>query len=51
MTKKPVDEVRKYLSSLGKKGGKSRTQQMTPEQRKELARKAAKARWSRKKGD
>lgn len=32
----------------GKKGGKARTESMTPEQRKELAQKAAEARWGKK---
>ena len=31
----------------GKKGGKARAQKLTPEQRSEIARKAAKARWAR----
>ncbi len=31
----------------GLKGGKARTDSMTPEQRSELARKAAKARWAK----
>jgi len=31
----------------GKKGGKARAAQMTPEERKELATKAARARWSK----
>jgi hypothetical protein len=31
----------------GKKGGKSRMAALTPEQRSELARKAARARWSK----
>lgn len=31
----------------GKKGGKARAEKLTPEQRKEIARKAAKARWSK----
>jgi hypothetical protein len=30
----------------GKKGGKARAEKLTPEQRKEIARKAANARWS-----
>lgn len=30
----------------GKKGGKARAAKLTPEQRKEIARKAAQARWS-----
>lgn len=32
----------------GLKGGKARTAKLTPEQRKESARKAAKARWNKK---
>jgi hypothetical protein len=32
----------------GLKGGKARSESMTPEQRKESARKAAEARWSKK---
>ena len=32
----------------GKKGGKARAASLTPEERKEIARKAAKARWERK---
>jgi len=47
MTKKLTDEFRKYLASLGRKGGKARTQKMTPKERKELARKAAQARWAK----
>lgn len=31
----------------GKKGGKARAQKLTPEERKEIARKAAKARWGK----
>jgi len=31
----------------GKKGGKARADKLTPEQRKEIARKAAKARWGK----
>lgn len=33
----------------GAKGGKARAEKLTPEQRKEIARKAAKARWEKKK--
>jgi hypothetical protein len=40
----------KYLAELGRKGGKARTKQMTPAERKELARKAAQARWAKQKG-
>ncbi|MFZ2632621.1 MAG: hypothetical protein WAX48_13645 [Desulfosalsimonadaceae bacterium] len=32
----------------GLKGGKARANKLTPEQRKEIARKAAKARWNKK---
>ena len=32
----------------GKKGGKARADSLTPEQRKEIAQKAAKARWNKK---
>jgi phage gp16-like protein len=38
----------KYLAELGRKGGKARTNQMTPAERKQLARKAAQARWAKK---
>jgi hypothetical protein len=31
----------------GKKGGKARAEKLTPEQRKEIARKAARARWEK----
>jgi hypothetical protein len=31
----------------GKKGGKARAKKLTPEQRKKIARKAAKARWQK----
>jgi hypothetical protein len=33
---------------LGRLGGKARLQKMTPELRKEIARKAARARWEKK---
>jgi len=33
--------------ALGRKGGKARHNKLTPERRKEIAIKAAKARWSR----
>ena len=32
----------------GTKGGKARAEKLTPEERKEIARKAAKARWEKK---
>jgi hypothetical protein len=36
---------------LGRKGGKATARTLTPDQRKEAARKAAKARWAKKKND
>lgn len=45
----PMIEPAKWLGQRGgKKGGKTRTESMTPEQRKELAQKAAAARWGKK---
>jgi len=49
-------ELRKYFAGLGRKGGaaggKARARKLTPEQRSESARLAARARWgqARKKG-
>jgi general stress protein YciG len=37
------DILKKYLSELGRKGGKARLDTMTPEQRRESARKAGQA--------
>jgi hypothetical protein len=42
-------EAREYFAKFGRKGAKQRLQKMTPEQRKEVAQKAAKARWAKKK--
>jgi len=36
--------LRKYFSELGKKGGKARSEKLTPEQRHEIAKKAVEAR-------
>jgi hypothetical protein len=36
-----------HAVGLGKLGGAARTQKLTPEQRREIARKAANARWAR----
>lgn len=45
--------VSKYLAEIGRKGGlkggKVRNEKLTPERRKEIAKKAAKARWEKKK--
>ena len=35
----------------GKKGGKARAEKLSPERRKEIARKAANARWEKKRGE
>jgi hypothetical protein len=44
MTDLPDEEqLSRYFSMMGKKGGKARFAKMTPEQRKELATKASKA--------
>jgi Spy/CpxP family protein refolding chaperone len=37
------DPVSKYLSEIGRKGAIARAKRLTPEQRKEIAQKAAKA--------
>ena len=37
----------KAAAELGRKGGKTRAEKMTPEQRAEIARKAASSRWKR----
>jgi len=39
----------RHLSKLGKKGGKARLQTMTEDERSAVARKAAQARWAKKK--
>jgi hypothetical protein len=51
-----ADDMKKNAAAValgrlgGLKGGKARARNMTPEQRAESARKAAVARWSKKKG-
>jgi len=42
-------EIRDYFARFGKQGGKTRAKNMSPEQRKEAARKASKARWAKQK--
>ncbi len=42
------DGKNKAAVELGRKGGKARAAKMTPEQRSEVARKAAQARWSKR---
>lgn len=39
------DEVKSAAAVLGSKGGKARAENMTPERRAEIAKKAAAARW------
>ena len=41
--------LREHLAKLGKKGGKARAKKMTPEERKESAKKAINARWAKEK--
>jgi hypothetical protein len=38
-----------HAVELGRRGGKARLHKMTPEQRREVARKAISARWAKKK--
>ena len=42
-------ELKEYFAKMGKRGGKARVRNSTPEQRKASARKAAQARWAKKK--
>ncbi len=41
------EEMRKYAASFASLGGKARAKKLTPEQRREIARKAVEARWAR----
>jgi len=41
--------VREYFAKIAKQGGQARAKKLTPEQRKASARKAAQARWAKKK--
>jgi len=45
-----VKNLNEAAKALGSKGGKKRAENLTPEQRREIALKAAKARWGRKSG-
>ncbi len=40
--------ISKYLRRLGRKGGKARKKALTAKRRKQIARKAARARWRKK---
>jgi len=43
MNNKEQDPVSKYLSEIGRKGAQARAKVLSPEQRKEIAKKAARA--------
>jgi hypothetical protein len=51
MVRSPISE---YLAEIGRKGGlkggKARSESLTPKKRKEIAKKAASARWGKKAG-
>lgn len=52
----PVESERSFGAAMlgqlgGKKGGRARAEKLTPERRKEIAKKAAEARWGRKGDD
>jgi hypothetical protein len=47
-TKLP-EAVLEYFREQGRAGGKKRAEQLTPEQRTEIARKAVQARWAKQK--
>jgi hypothetical protein len=51
-TEEPRSPISQYLATIGRKGGlkggKARAENMTPERRKEIARKAAGVRWGKK---
>jgi len=44
---KPTKAAREYLRYITRKGGKARAKSLTPEQRKQIARDAARARWAK----
>jgi hypothetical protein len=44
------DELSSAAAELGRKGGKKRAENMTPERRKEIAKAAAAKRWSKERG-
>lgn len=44
-TPKPIDRVHEFARKGGLKGGKSRAERLTPERRREIAKKASEARW------
>jgi hypothetical protein len=44
------DEVREFFRRQGRIGGRTRAQNLTPEERSEGARRAVEARWAKRKG-
>lgn len=44
---KPLEGRKAHSSKGGKKGGKARSEALTPEERSEIAKKAAEARWKK----
>lgn len=42
------DEIREFFRQQGSRGGKKRNRNLSPEKRREIARKAAQARWNKK---
>jgi hypothetical protein len=42
-----TNPVKEYLAKLGRRGGRATAKNLTPEQRKASARKAAQARWAK----
>ena len=45
------DEVREYFRRQGRIGGKTRAQNLTPEERREGARRAVQVRWTERKAE
>lgn len=45
------EQLKEYYKKIGAKGGKTGSSNMTPEARKERAKKAVEARWAKKKKD
>jgi hypothetical protein len=43
------EEIRDYFAKFGRKGGKAAARNMTPEERKASAKRAATARWAKQK--
>jgi len=47
---KPADPLAQYAVEFARRGGNARAKKLTAEQRREIARKAARARWKKAKG-